>query len=71
MKRVEGYNNLYRNDVGAIINTDTSAYLSYKKRRDSNSKQEREIQSLSSQLKQAKDEIEELKELIRKALDAK
>lgn len=68
MKRVEGYNNLYRNEIGAIVNTDDSAYLAYKKKRDSANKSVIEIKSLSEQLADAKLEIEELKELVRKAL---
>lgn len=69
MKKVKGYNNLYRNDSGVIINTDDSAYLSYKKKRAALSRKDEQVKLLSEQLQEAKSEIEELKELVRQVLN--
>ena len=69
MKRVEGSNSLYRNEKGAIVNMDENAYNAYKKKRDSSRKKNETIESLGSQLAEAKSEIEELKSLIKQFLD--
>lgn len=69
MKKVKGYNNLYRNDSGVIINTDDSSYLSYKKKRAALTRKDEQVKLLSEQLQEAKSEIEELKELVRQVLN--
>lgn len=69
MKRVEGYNNLYRNESGAIVNTDEAGYLAYKAKRDSLQKGRENVESLSNDLESAKAEIKELKELIKQILN--
>ena len=69
MKKVEGYNHLYRNETGAIVNTDDSGYRSYKARRSAGQRKDNQIQALSSELENAKKEIEELKELVRQVLN--
>lgn len=69
MLRVEGSSTLYRDESGAIVNTDTQAYLAYKKKRISSKKKEETIESLGSQLKEAQNEIEELKSLIKEFLN--
>lgn len=71
MKRVEGHNNLYRTDKGAIINTDSAGYSAYVRKRNARKRKSEEVDSLQKQLTEAKSEIEELKELVRKALEAK
>ena len=71
MKRVEGYNGLYRNEEGAIVNTDTSSYEAYKKKRDKIKAKDSTIKDLGSQLEEAKDQIEELKALVQAALEGK
>jgi len=69
MKKVEGYNNLYRNGTGAIVNTDDSGYLAYKARRNAAKRKDDEVKSLSEELETAKKEIEELKDLVRQVLN--
>ena len=57
MKRVEGHKHLFRDDSGAIVNTDTSEYLQYVKLRAERKKQREEID-------QIKDDISEIKSLL-------
>ncbi len=71
LKRVEGYNNLYRNEHGNIINNDEAAYRAYLKKKNSTKIKDEQINSLSAQLQEAKEEMEELRELVRKVLQAK
>lgn len=68
MKRVEGHNNLYRTEKGAIVNTDNSAYQAYIKRRQKSQERDQEVDSLKIQLEESKKQIEELKELVKIAL---
>ena len=69
--RVEGYNNLYRNEHGNIVNNDEAAYHAYLKKKNSTKIKDEQINSLSTQLLEARSEIEELRELVRKVLEAK
>jgi len=69
IKRVEGSNSLYRNEKGAIVNLDENAYKAYIKKRQSSKTKTETIESLGSQLAEAKSEIEELKSLIKQFLD--
>jgi len=69
--RVEGSNALYRTETGAIVNTDNASFNAYIKKRNSRQLQSEQITSLSSQLLEAKNEIEELKELVKQALEIK
>lgn len=71
MKRVEGYNGLYRNEDGAIVNTDSSGYEAYKRKRDKIRAKDSTIDQLGSQLEEAKSQIEELKALVQAALEGK
>ena len=71
MKRVEGYSNLSRNETGAIVNTDSSAFQAYKKRQAKKKVKDDSITSLQDQLEEAKDQIEELKKLVHDALNGK
>jgi hypothetical protein len=61
--KVEGEQNLFRDrNTGAIINTDTAGYNRYMKMKQRKSKQNREIDQL-------KDEISELKGMLKTLLD--
>ena len=71
MKRVEGYNNLYRNDMGTIINTDDGSYRAYKLKQAKSKERGDSINTLSEQLEDAKLQIEELKQLVKDALNGK
>ena len=68
-KKVQGYNNLYRNESGAIVNTDRSGYLAYKRKRESSKMKKNQIETLGEQLEDAKKEIGELKDLIKQMID--
>lgn len=57
MKRVEGHKHLFREDSGAIVNTDTAEYLQYVKLRAEKKKQREEID-------QIKEDIGEIKSLL-------
>ena len=57
MKRVEGHKHLFREDSGAIVNTDTAEYLQYVKLRAEKKKQREEID-------QIKEDISEIKSLL-------
>ena len=62
-KQVEGENNLFREtDTGAIINTDKSAYIAYKNKRQQKLKEMSRIDKLQ-------DEIDEIKSLLYKVID--
>ena len=62
-KQVEGENNLFRDtDTGAIINTDKSAYIAYKNKRQQKLKEMSRIDKLQ-------DEIDEIKSLLYKVID--
>jgi len=57
MERVEGHKHLYRNDSGAIVNTNTADYLQYVKMRADKKRQREEID-------QIKEDISEIKTLL-------
>ena len=62
-KQVEGENNLFRDtDTGAIIYTDSSAYIAYKTKRKQKLKEMNIIDKLQ-------DEIDEIKSLLYKVID--
>lgn len=69
MKRVEGYNYLYRNDSGVIVNTDDSGYIAYKAKRAALADSKDQVTNLGRELKEAKDEIQELKSLVKELLN--
>ena len=68
-KKVEGYNNLYRNEKGAIVNTDSESYESYKRRSSAARQKNRKITALEEEIISTRQEIEELKELVKQLLD--
>jgi hypothetical protein len=57
MKRVDGHKHLFREDSGAIVNTDTAEYLQYVRLRAEKKKQREEID-------QIKEDISEIKTLL-------
>ena len=59
---VEGHKNLYREESGAIINTDTNGYANYMKAKNKKLSERREIEDL-------RNEIDELKNQLRQLLD--
>ena len=62
-KQVEGENNLFRDtDTGAIINTDKSAYIAYKNKRQQKLKEMNQIDKLQN-------EVDEIKSLLYKVID--
>ncbi len=62
-KQVEGENNLFRDtETGAIINTDRSAFVAYKNRRQQKLKEMGRIEKLEN-------EIDEIKSLLYKVID--
>jgi len=62
MLRVEGYKNLYRDDSGAIVNTDTQAYSNYLKMKEQKKKQKDEIEKM-------KEDIDEIKSLLKELIN--
>lgn len=57
MQRVEGHKNLYRDQSGAIVNTDTNEYNQYIRLRSEKKNQREEIEGL-------KKDIDEIKSLL-------
>lgn len=68
-KRVEGYNHLYRNEEGAIVNTDMSAFQAYKAKRAASFTREVQYQDVERSLAETRAEIDELKLLIKQMLN--
>ncbi len=62
MIRVEGHTNLYREESGAIINTDANGYANYMRAKKLKLNEKREIDDL-------RNEIDELKNQLRQLLD--
>tara|TARA_B100000131_G_scaffold279453_1_gene284629 strand:- start:102 stop:293 length:192 start_codon:yes stop_codon:yes gene_type:complete len=58
MQRVEGHKNLYRNQSGAIVNTDTVGYNDYINLRKKRKTEKEEIDQL-------RNEIDEIKSLLK------
>jgi len=61
MLRVEGYKNLYRNDTGAIVNTDTVEYNQYKRLKNKRQSEKNEIDRLKREIDDIKEMLKELK----------
>ena len=59
---VEGHKHLYREESGAIINTDTNGYVNYIKAKNKKLSERREREEL-------RNEIDELKNQLRQLLD--
>jgi len=71
MKKVQGHKYLYRDDSGAIVNTDSGAYQAYIAKRERSKKRDSEVDSLKKDLDDSKKQIEELKELLQQVLNSK
>jgi hypothetical protein len=61
MLKVEGHKNLYRNDNGAIVNTDTIEYNQYLKLKDRRKSEKDELNRLRSEIDEIKLMLKELK----------
>jgi len=61
MLKVEGHKNLYRNDNGAIVNTDTIEYNQYLKLKDRRKSEKDELNRLRSEIDEIKSMLKELK----------
>jgi len=62
MKRVEGHKNLFRENSGAIVNTNTAEYLQYVRLRSEKQRQREEID-------QIKQDINEIKSLLMEVIN--
>ena len=60
MIKVEGHKNLYRNDSGAIINTDSVEYNQYMKVKNKRISEKSEIQRLRNEIDEIKSMLSEL-----------
>ena len=61
MLRVEGHKNLYRNDIGAIVNTDTVEYNQYKRLKNKRQSEKDEIDRLKREIDEIKSMLKDLK----------
>ena len=61
MLRVEGHKNLYRNDIGAIVNTDTVEYNQYVRLKNKRQSERDELHRLRSEIDEIKSMLKELK----------
>ena len=59
---VEGHKHLYRDQSGAILNTDTNGYANYMRAKNKKLRERREIEDL-------RNEIDDLKNQLRQLLD--
>ena len=62
MKRVEGHKHLFRENSGAIVNTNTAEYLQYVRLRSEKQRQREEID-------QIKQDINEIKSLLMEVIN--
>jgi hypothetical protein len=60
MIKVEGHKNLYRNDSGAIINTDSTEYNQYMKVKNKRISERSELQRLRNEIDEIKSMLREL-----------
>ena len=61
MLKVEGHKNLYRNDEGAIVNTDTVEYNQYVRLKNKRQSERDELHRLRSEIDEIKSMLKELK----------
>jgi len=61
MLRVEGHKNLYRNENGAIVNTDTVEYNQYKRLKNKRQSEKDEIDRLKREIDEIKSMLKDLK----------
>ena len=60
MIKVEGHKNLYRNDSGAIINTDSTEYNQYMRIKNKKKTEKDEIDRLRNEIDEIKSMLKEL-----------
>ena len=60
MRRVEGEQHLYRNDSGAIVNTDTNGYNNYIRIKEERNRQKMEIQEMKKDIGEIKSLLMEI-----------
>ena len=61
MLKVEGHKNLYRNDNGAIVNTDTIEYNQYMRLKNKRQSEKDEIDRLRREIDEIKSMLKDLK----------
>lgn len=67
--KVEGYNHLLRDkNTNSIVNTNMSEYQEYITRRDAKREENQKVQNLEEELGTIKDDINEIKTLLRSLL---
>ena len=57
---VEGHKHLYREESGAIVNTDTNGYANYMKAKNSKLTEKRELNDLRRELDELKNQLRQL-----------
>jgi hypothetical protein len=68
--KVEGYSNLIRDpNTNSIINTNMTEYQEYISRRNSKGEENQKIQNLESDVANMKDDLTEIKSLLRSLVD--
>lgn len=68
--KVEGYNNLLRDaETNSIVNTNVSEYQEYIARRDAKNEENQKTQNLESDLANMKNDIDEIKSLLRSLIN--
>jgi SPX domain protein involved in polyphosphate accumulation len=60
MKRVEGHKHLFREESGAIVNTDTNSYNQYVRLRSERKNQKEEIEGLKKDINEIKSLLMEI-----------
>jgi uncharacterized coiled-coil DUF342 family protein len=64
--KVKGYSNLVRDPItNAVINTNATAYEEYISRRQSKEKENQKVQNLESEIASMKNDLDEIKSLLR------
>ena len=57
---VEGHKHLYREESGAIVNTDTNGYANYMKAKNAKLTEKRELNDLRKELDELKNQLRQL-----------
>jgi len=68
--KVEGYSHLIRDrNTNSIVNTNMSEYQEYVSRRNAKSEENQKVQNIEEELANMKDDINEIKNLLRSLVD--
>tara|TARA_B100000575_G_C22939143_1_gene543706 strand:+ start:576 stop:767 length:192 start_codon:yes stop_codon:yes gene_type:complete len=59
---VEGHKHLYREESGAIVNTDTNGYANYMKAKNAKLTEKRELDDLKNEIENLKYQLKQLLE---------